>query len=83
MRLNRTTRPRRSDPPFEELHLVLLRVYNSVVEPPLLDKTQSRDHLQHRHAAYAAEATGLLIIAIVLLVITIIRYWQVIPWSAR
>jgi hypothetical protein len=38
---------------------------------------------QHRHAIYAAEATGLLLIAVLLLVLTIIRYWQDIPWRAR
>jgi hypothetical protein len=38
---------------------------------------------QHRHSIYAAEATGLLLIAVLLLVLTIIRYWQYIPWSAR
>jgi hypothetical protein len=38
---------------------------------------------QRRHSAYAAEATGLILMAVVLLVITIIRYWRHIPWSAR
>ncbi len=32
---------------------------------------------------YAAEATGLLLMAVLLLVLTIIRYWRYIPWSAR
>ena len=32
---------------------------------------------------YAAEATGLLIIAVLLLVLIIVRYWQYIPWNAR
>jgi hypothetical protein len=36
-----------------------------------------------RHSAYAAEATGLLLMAVLLLVLTIIRYWRHIPWSAR
>jgi hypothetical protein len=40
------------------------------------------EHL-HRHSIYAAEATGLLLIAVLLLVLTIIRYWRYIPWSAR
>ena len=38
---------------------------------------------QSRHSIYAAEATGLLIMAILLLVLIIIRYWRDIPWSAR
>ena len=38
---------------------------------------------QSRHSIYAAEATGLLIMAILLLVLTVIRYWRDIPWSAR
>jgi hypothetical protein len=38
---------------------------------------------QHRHSIYAAEATGLLLMAVLLLVLTIIRYWRYIPWSAH
>jgi hypothetical protein len=41
------------------------------------------DNKHHRHSIYAAEATGLLVIAVLLLVLTIIRYWRNIPWSAR
>jgi hypothetical protein len=37
----------------------------------------------HRHAVYAAETTGLLLIAFVLLVLTLIRYWRDIHWSLR
>jgi hypothetical protein len=36
-----------------------------------------------RHAVYASEATGLLLIAGLLLVLTLIRYWRVIHWSLR
>jgi hypothetical protein len=48
--------------------------YNNGVEPtnsekPLADSV-------HRHPVYAAETTGLLIIAVVLLVLTLIRYWS-------
>jgi hypothetical protein len=32
---------------------------------------------------YAAEATGLLIIGLMILVLTLIRYWHYINWSAR
>jgi hypothetical protein len=38
---------------------------------------------RHRHTIYAEEASGLLIIAILLLVLCLVRYWQYIPWSAR
>jgi hypothetical protein len=37
----------------------------------------------HRRAVYAAEAMGLLRTALVLLVLTLIRYWRVIHWSGR
>ena len=37
----------------------------------------------HRHAVYASETTGLLLIAFLLLVLTLIRYWHVIHWSLR
>ncbi|HUO27364.1 MAG TPA: hypothetical protein VMU61_16970 [Candidatus Aquilonibacter sp.] len=37
----------------------------------------------HRHAAYAAETTGLLVIAFLLLALTIVRYWHAIHWSLR
>lgn len=36
-----------------------------------------------RHAVYASEATGLLVIALVLLALTLIRYWHDIHWSLR
>jgi len=32
---------------------------------------------------YTLEATGLLVIAVLILVLTLIRYWHYIPWSAR
>jgi hypothetical protein len=32
---------------------------------------------------YTLEVTGLLIIAAMVLIITLIRYWHNIPWSAR
>jgi hypothetical protein len=40
-------------------------------------------HKHHRHAVYASETTGLLLIAAVLLVLTLIRYWREIHWSLR
>ena len=38
---------------------------------------------KRRHAAYATETAGLLLIALLLLVITMIRYWQAIRWSTH
>jgi len=57
--------------------------YNSAVSSPASPKPASDNKDQHRHSIYAAEATGLLVIAVLLLVLTIIRYWRYIPWSAR
>jgi len=37
----------------------------------------------HRHAVYASEATGLLLIAFLLLILTLIRCWHDIHWSLR
>jgi hypothetical protein len=36
-----------------------------------------------RHAVYASEAIGLLVIALVLLTLTLVRYWHDIHWSLR
>jgi hypothetical protein len=47
---------------------------------------QPKSQLDHRHAShhvYALETTGLLIIAVTLLGITLVRFWQAIHWSWR
>jgi hypothetical protein len=36
-----------------------------------------------RHAVYASEAIGLLVIALLLLALTLVRYWHDIHWSLR
>jgi hypothetical protein len=41
-----------------------------------------RQH-HHRHAVYASETTGLLLIAGVLLILTLVRFWHEIHWSLR
>ncbi|HET7893400.1 MAG TPA: hypothetical protein VFL34_17860 [Candidatus Sulfotelmatobacter sp.] len=41
------------------------------------------EHRQRRHAVYASETTGLLLIALVLLILTLVRYWHDIHWSLR
>jgi len=55
----------------------------NVPVPSKLADNRGLDKHQHRHSAYAAEATGLILMAVVLLVFTIIRYWRYIPWRAR
>lgn len=55
----------------------------SQVDSSHADSRQEDSHPHHRHAAYAAETTGLLIIAVLLLVLTLIRYWHSIHWSLR
>jgi hypothetical protein len=57
--------------------------YNSRVNAPVPPKPVADNKHQHRHSIYAAEATGLLLMAVLLLILTIIRYWRYIPWSAR
>jgi hypothetical protein len=37
----------------------------------------------HRHAIYATETAGLLLIALLLLALTLIRFWHDIHWSLR
>jgi hypothetical protein len=44
-------------------------------------QNDSRKH--QRHAIYATETSGLLLIAFLLLAITLVRYWHVIHWSVR
>jgi len=50
----------------------------------LTPKAEQEDAQRHRrHAMYASETTGLLLIAFVLLILTLIRYWHQIHWSLR
>ena len=57
---------------------------NTPVRPKLAGEDKHPDDRhQHHHATYAAEATGLLVMAVLLLILTIIRYWRYIPWGAR
>jgi len=53
--------------------------YNVRVAAP----TKSDPHKEHRHATYASETAGLLLVAFLLLVLTVIRYWRNIHWSWR
>ena len=45
------------------------------------DNPSQHDHKHHRHAVYASETTGLLLIAFMLLILTLVRYWREIHWS--
>jgi len=56
-----------------------LRRYNIFVASL---QRQNESH-GHKHPIYALEATGLLLIAVMLLIMTVIRYWHNINWSAH
>ena len=47
------------------------------------DSSPKDDHKHRRHAVYASETTGLLLIALMLLVLTLVRYWHELHWSLR
>jgi hypothetical protein len=60
------------------------RRVNAPASPkPAADNEHSDNKHKRHHAIYAAEATGLLLMAVLLLILTILRYWRYIPWSAR
>ena len=61
------------------------RRYNVGVsaEPHDSEQQKNSDHREQRHAIYATETAGLLLIAFLLLAITIVRYWHAIHWSLR
>ena len=46
-------------------------------------EAQHDAHKERRHAIYASEATGLLLIAALLLLLALVRYWHHIHWSLR
>ena len=70
-------------PPTSDAPRKASRVNAPVQPKPKTDNQHQDNKHEHRHPIYAAEATGLLVIAVLLLVLTIIRYWRYIPWSAR
>jgi hypothetical protein len=54
--------------------------------PATQPKRQPSDHDPESHtklSIHRLEATGILVIAILLLILTLIRYWRHIPWGAR
>jgi hypothetical protein len=44
---------------------------------------QNRPHKHPRHPIYATETSGLLFVALLLLVLILVRYWHAIHWSVR
>ena len=48
---------------------------------PATDPRHDASGKHHRHAIYATETAGLLLIALLLLVLTVVRYWHDIHWS--
>jgi len=58
------------------------RDYNGVVAVPVHKPEADVQH-RHRQHAYAAEATGLLVIGVLLFVLALARYWAFIHWSIR
>jgi hypothetical protein len=45
------------------------------------EKTPAEHHLLPQ--IYTLETTGLLVIAVLILILTLVRYWHNIPWNAR
>jgi hypothetical protein len=54
-----------------------------VSEPHDSEQQDESDHEHQRHAIYATETAGLLLIAFLLPATTIIRHWHAIHWSLR
>lgn len=52
-------------------------------DPHDSEQQNEPDNKYQRHAIYATETAGLLLIAFLLLAITIIRYWHDIHWGLR
>jgi hypothetical protein len=55
--------------------------YNTAV-----DRSHTKKHhgaKRHQHPIHATETLGLLLIAFLVVVITVVRYWHAIHWSIR
>jgi hypothetical protein len=71
---------------FSRLNLTLESERYNIVVPPTQPKRQPPDRASESHAklsVHRLEATGILVIAILLLILILTRYWRHIPWGAR
>lgn len=61
------------------------RAYNDGVANIQRQKgsTHGGDQKHRRHPIYATETSGLLLVAFLLLLLILIRYWHAIHWSVR
>lgn len=50
---------------------------------PLPERESESSRKKRRRAVYASEATGLALIAGLVLILTLIRYWRYLHWSLR
>jgi len=66
------------------LSMTGLRRYNAIM-PAAAPRRQLEKPSQQHHSAhiYAMETTGLLVIAVLILILTLARYWHSIHWSLR
>jgi hypothetical protein len=64
-----------------EARLVFCSAYNIFVSRVQRQNDRAPEH--RRHAAYATETSGLLLVAFLLLVLIVVRYWHVLHWSVR
>jgi hypothetical protein len=65
--------------------LVLASRRYNVTVPATPPNPKATDPPEHRSMLpiHHLEATGILVIAILLLILTLIRYWRHIPWAAH
>ena len=62
-----------------------VRRYNAIM-PAAAPKRQPEKRSVRHHSAphiYAMETTGLLVIAVLILILTLARYWHSVHWSLR
>lgn len=68
---------------FTFLCLAPRGVQLTVVSLHRQDDASRQGARKHRHAIYATETSGLLFVALLLLVLILVRYWHAIHWSVR
>ena len=60
-----------------------MRRYNIRVSETTPQHEHEEEPEPHRREVYASETIGLLVIAVLLLAFTVLRYWHRIHWSLR